>query len=73
MLTKQLEADLAYTYQKLSKDEREKLSGGTLLITGCAGFLGFYTLHFLYRYREELGVRRVLCLDNFMLGQPEYG
>lgn len=72
MLTKQLEADLAYTYHKLSKEERAKLSGGTLLITGCAGFLGFYLLHFLYRYREELALKRVLCLDNFMLGHPDW-
>ena len=72
MLTKQLEADLAYTYRKLSKEEREKLSGSTLLITGCAGFLGFYLLHFLYRYKEELSLKRVLCLDNFMLGRPAW-
>lgn len=72
MLTKQLEADLAYTYQKLSETERRKLSGSTLLITGCAGFLGFYLLHFLYRYREELSLKQVLCLDNFMLGHPEW-
>ena len=49
MLTRQLEADLAYTYRKLSKQEREKLSGSTLLITGCAVFLGFNLMHFLYR------------------------
>lgn len=70
MITKQLESDLAYTYSKLSETERRKLSGSTLLITGCAGFLGFYLLHFLYRYREELSLKQVLCLDNFMLGNP---
>lgn len=70
MITKQLEADLAYTYRKLTDEERKKLSGSTLLITGCAGFLGFYLLHFLYRYREELSLKQVLCLDNFMLGRP---
>lgn len=70
MITNQLEADLAYTYEKLRPAEREKLSESTLLITGCAGFLGFYILHFLYRYREELSLKRVICLDNFMLGYP---
>ena len=72
MITKQLEADLAYTYKKLSAKEHEKLSNSTILITGCAGFLGFYFLHFLYRYREELSLKQVLCLDNFMLGYPEW-
>lgn len=72
MITGQLEADLAYTYRKLSSEERGKLSGSTLLITGCAGFLGFYILHFLYRYREALSLKRILCLDNFMLGRPEW-
>ncbi len=72
MITKQLEADLAYTYKKLSAKEHEKLSNSTILITGCAGFLGFYFLHFLYRYREELSLKQVLCLDNFMLGCPEW-
>lgn len=72
MITKQLETDLAYTYNKLNVKERKKLSNSTILITGCAGFLGFYFLHFLYRYREELSLKQVLCLDNFMLGYPEW-
>ena len=70
MFTQQLEEDLNYTYHKLSPKEREKLIGSTILITGCAGFLGFYILHFLYRYREELKLNQVYCLDNFMLGYP---
>ncbi len=70
MFTQQLEEDLNYTYHKLSPKEKEKLSGSTTLITGCAGFLGFYILHFLYRYREELKLKQVYCLDNFMLGYP---
>lgn len=70
MFTKQLEEDLNYTYHKLSPTEREKISDSTILITGCAGFLGFYILHFLYRYREELRLKQVYCLDNFMLGYP---
>lgn len=72
MITKQLEADLAYTYKKLSAKELEKLSGSAILITGCAGFLGFYLLHFLYQYRSELALKQVLCLDNFMLGRPKW-
>ncbi len=72
MITKQLEEDLLYTYQSLSDDERTKLQGSTILITGSAGFIGFYLVHFLYRFREELSLKKVLCLDNFMLGEPSW-
>lgn len=70
MITNELEKDLQHTYGCLSEEERKKLSGSTVLLTGSAGFLGFYLVHFLYRFREELSLRKVLCLDNFMLGKP---
>ncbi len=72
MITPQLEKDLKYTYDSLSDAEKEKLSNSTILITGCAGFLGFYYVHFLYRFREELSLKKVICLDNFMLGYPKW-
>ena len=72
MITNQLEKDLQYTYSKLSKKEIEKLTGSSVLITGCAGFLGFYFVHFLYYFRETLKLKRVICLDNFMLGYPKW-
>ena len=50
MITEQLQKDLNYTYEKLSDDEREKLSESTILITGSAGFIGFYLVHFLYHH-----------------------
>lgn len=72
MITNQLEKDLQYTYSKLSKEELEKLTGSSVLITGCAGFLGFYFVHFLYYFRETLKLKKVICLDNFMLGYPKW-
>ena len=72
MITNQLEKDLQYTYSKLSKEEIEKLTGSSVLITGCAGFLGFYFVHFLYYFREKLNLKKVICLDNFMLGYPKW-
>lgn len=72
MITNQLEKDLQYTYSKLSKKEIEKLTGSSVLITGCAGFLGFYFVHFLYYFRETLKLKKVICLDNFMLGYPKW-
>ena len=69
-MNKQLKEDLKYTYGKLSETERKKFSGSTILLTGGAGFLGFYLMQFLAAYREELGIEKILCLDNFMLGKP---
>lgn len=64
--------DLDYIHDKLSSEEKGRLAGATILITGCAGFLGYSLLHFFVRFGERLGVRRVIGLDNFMLGQPSW-
>ena len=44
----------------------------TVLITGCAGFLGFYLLNYLVRYSKDLGLKKVIALDNFHFGKPEW-
>ncbi len=71
MITPQLKEDLEYTRNKLGEDF-DKLAESTLVITGCAGFLGFYMVHFLYEYRDELKLKKVICLDNFMMGYPKW-
>ena len=67
MITKQLEKDLQHTFDSLTPEEISRLLNSSIVITGCAGFLGFYILHFLYRYREELKLRSyawiTLCSD----------
>lgn len=72
MVTEQLKKDLEYTYNKLSDEELKKLKGSKILITGGAGFLGFYIMHFLHYYNEKLKLKQVICLDNFMLGTPKW-
>lgn len=72
MITKQLDLDLEYTFGCLSTEEVEKLKNSNILITGCAGFLGFYFVHFFYKYREQLSLGKIICLDNFMLGYPKW-
>lgn len=72
MITEQLAKDLEHTYNSLLKEERSRLEGAGILITGCAGFLGFYFVHFLYQYREQLRIKKIICLDNFMLGYPKW-
>ena len=72
MITETLREDLHYTFHKLTIEEQEKLRGSSILITGCAGFLGFYFMHFLYEHRDTLQLRQVIGLDNFMLGYPKW-
>lgn len=71
-MNKQLHEDLKYTFDKLSNEEKDKLCGTSILITGGAGFLGFYMMHFLETYRKELDIKRIICLDNFILGRPKW-
>lgn len=63
-----LEEDLQYIYDKLSEVEKQKFEGSTVLITGCGGFLGYYFMQFLNRKGRELGVKKVIGLENFLTG-----
>ena len=65
-----LQNDIQHTFDGLTAAERAKFSGSTVLITGCAGFLGYYMMQFLAAKAEELGIVKVIGLDNFMLGEP---
>ena len=64
--------DLERIFNGLSDTERLKFRDSTILLTGGAGFLGFYFINFFTRFKEELGLKKVICLDNFQLGQPKW-
>lgn len=64
--------DLKYIYCNLSDEEKEKFEDATILITGCGGFLGYYFMHFFDKYAEKLSIKKVIGLDNFMLGKSEW-
>ena len=44
----------------------------TIVITGCAGFLGFYFLNYFVNYGHSLKLKKIIALDNFQLGQPKW-
>ena len=64
--------DFDHTLNGLSQSERVKLKDSTILITGCGGFLGYYFMRFFDAKAETLGIKKVIGLDNFMLGYPEW-
>jgi len=51
---------------------RERFYGATVMVTGCAGFLGFYFMQYLVRYSDQLGIRKVIGLDTFLLDRPKW-
>ena len=69
-MSKILMRDLAYIKEGLSASEKTKFDNSVVLVTGCAGFLGYTFMQFFRLYGEELGIRKVIGLDNFMLGEP---
>ena len=51
---------------------RTDYSDCAILITGCAGFVGFYLLNYFTRYGKSLGIKKVIGLDIFLHGKPQW-
>lgn len=64
--------DLKYILDRLTEEECEKLRGSRILVTGCAGFLGFYLLSFLREHQEQLGIQKITAIDHFQFGKPDW-
>lgn len=66
------EEDLKYIYDSLTEKEKMKFRNSKIFVTGCAGFLGYYIMNFLYKYFEELKIKKVIGVDNFLMGEPKW-
>lgn len=64
--------DIRHTLNGLSTEEQARFKDSTILITGCGGFLGYYFMHFFAQTAKELDIKKVIGLDNFMLGYPAW-
>ena len=60
--------DLDYIHKNFS--EHKLLQNSEILITGCAGFLGYYFINYLIKYKDLIGIKRIVGIDNFMLSKP---
>jgi len=65
-----IDEDLNYIYSEIKN--KGKWKNATIVITGCAGFLGFYFINFFIKKGKELGIKKVVGLDNFILGKPDW-
>jgi len=72
MIGPQLKNDISHTLLSLSEDEKAKFKNTIILITGACGFLGYYFLHFFKQVAKDLGIKKIIALDNFMLGKPAW-
>lgn len=71
-MKKIVKQDLERIIQGLTLEEKSCFKNRTVLLTGGAGFLGFYFINFFTHYKEELGLKRIICLDNFQVGYPQW-
>ena len=67
-----LAEDLDRIIAGLSDRERALLRGSTVLMTGCGGFLGYLFTHLFVGRASQLGIRRVIGLENFLTGKREW-
>lgn len=67
-----LREDITRILNGLTDKEKNDLSGRTVLITGFAGSLGFMMMQFFANYGQELGIKHVYALDNYVFGKPEW-
>lgn len=63
-----VDEDLSNIHGAASRHHR--WNGAVVVVTGCAGFLGFYLTQYLVWYAKELGIQKVIGLDSFLLGKP---
>jgi UDP-glucuronate decarboxylase len=67
-----LQEDMDYILRKLSDEEKSKFRNSRILITGCGGFLGYYFMHFFNTYKDVLGIREIIAIDNFLTGTRDW-
>jgi UDP-glucuronate decarboxylase len=64
--------DIDRIVASLTAADCARLTGSTILVTGCAGFLGFCLLHALVGRAEDLGIHRLIGIDNFLRRRPPW-
>lgn len=70
MLNTILEEDLSNIHKNLHC--RNLFHNSVILITGCAGFLGYYFMNYFLRYSSDLKIKNVIGLDTFLLDKADW-
>ncbi|WP_212758491.1 NAD-dependent epimerase/dehydratase family protein [Paenibacillus sinopodophylli] len=65
------EKDMTYLYEQFPS--HHLFADKTIVITGCAGFLGFYlTNYFISLGQHGMQVKQLVLVDHFLLGKPAW-
>jgi len=67
-----LQEDLARIHAVIGRSAAGRFQGATVVITGCAGFLGYYFAQYFLCHARDLGIRKVIGLDTFLLDKPQW-
>lgn len=51
---------------------RDLFKNSIILVTGCAGFLGYYFINYFLKYSKELEIKKVIGLDTFLLDNADW-
>ena len=64
-----LKIDLEYIKKQTAECNFEN---SNILVTGCAGFLGYYLMNYLAEYQSYLRINSIVGVDSFFLGYPNW-
>jgi UDP-glucuronate decarboxylase len=67
-----LRGDMQMIFDNLSEFDKSALNQSVIFVTGFAGSLGYPLLHFFQHYGHELGISKVMGMDNFVFGRPKW-
>ena len=67
-----LQEDIEHIYNSLDQSEKSSFDKSEILVTGCSGFLGYTIMHFYLHYADQLGITRVIGVDNFKIQKPDW-
>ena len=70
MISLILDEDLEKIHNKIKS--RTDWKNSVVIVTGCAGFLGFYFMHYFAHKGKDLGIKKIIGLDNFSFHKPNW-
>lgn len=64
-----LKEDIENIFQSINKNF---FKDSTILLTGAAGFLGYYFVNFFIYFKDDLNIKKIICLDNLLTNQGNW-
>ena len=65
-----IENDMQYIIDNF--ESRSFFKNSKILITGSGGFLGYYLILLFIKYASSLGIKKIICIDNFRVFSADW-